>query len=420
MYTDPGIVIVGAGLAGVRCALALREAGYDGALALLGEERHAPYDRPPLSKAVLLKEQSVDQCKLATPSELEARGIDFRPGVRVLAIDRERRHVALADGETLPYERLLLATGAEPRRLPVPGAERRGVHVLRTADDAECLAHELRPGQRIVLIGGGFIGLEVAASAVAAGCDVTVVEAVERLLARVMPIEIAARIEARHRAAGVQFRFGAFVESFEGGDDVSHVLLRDGERLPCDAVVVGIGAVPRTALAREAGLEVDDGIVVDACLATSDPRIFAAGDVCRFPHPLLGRSTRLECWKNAEDQAATAARNLLGERVAYEAVPWFWSDQYELSIQLAGLPRASHRIVQRHGVGGDLVMFHLDESGALAAVSGVGSASIGRDVRIGQMLVERRARIDPALLADPARPLKPLLKAVPEAITAPG
>jgi 3-phenylpropionate/trans-cinnamate dioxygenase ferredoxin reductase subunit len=414
MQADPGIVIVGAGLAGLRAALALRDGGYDGALTLLGEERHAPYDRPPLSKAVLLKQQGLAQCTLAAAGELEARAIEFRASAPVLAIDRARCRVRLSDGEELPYERLLLATGAEPRRLRVPGAERAGVHYLRTADDAERLAQQLQPGRRIVLIGGGFIGLEVAASAIAAGCDVTVIEAADRLLARLVPIEIAARIEERHRAAGVRFRFGVTIEALGGVDEgVSHVWLRDGEAIGCDLVVVGIGAVPRTALAEEAGLEVDDGIVVDACLATRDPRIFAAGDVCRFADPLLGRSTRLECWKNAEEQAATAARNLRGERVPHAAVPWFWSDQYELSVQIAGLPASNHREVRRCGETGDLLIFHLDEAGALRAVSGVGSASIGRDVRIGQMLIERRARIDPHLLANPGSPLKPLLKTVP-------
>jgi 3-phenylpropionate/trans-cinnamate dioxygenase ferredoxin reductase subunit len=420
VQADPGIVIVGAGLAGVRSALALREAGYGGALTLLGEERHAPYDRPPLSKAVLSKQQSIAQCTLATPEELQARAIDFRPGTCVLAIDRARAQVVLVDGQALPYERLLLATGAEPRRLQVPGADRPFVHALRTADDAERLAQALEPGRRVVLVGGGFIGLEVAASATAAGCEVAVVEALDRLLARLVPPDIAARIEARHREAGVRFHFGASVEAIEGDDEAVHVVLRSGDRIACDLVVVGIGAVPRTDLAREAGLEVDDGIVVDACLCTSDPRIFAAGDVCRFSDPLLGRPVRLECWKNAEDQAATVARNLLGERVPHAVVPWFWSDQYELSVQIAGLPQPGHRVVQRHGLAGELLMFHLDDAGTLAAASGVGSASIGRDVRIGQMLVERRARIDPALLADPARALKPLLKASPAAVEASG
>jgi 3-phenylpropionate/trans-cinnamate dioxygenase ferredoxin reductase subunit len=413
MDTTPGIVIVGAGLAGVRCALALREAGYDGAVTLVGEEPHAPYDRPPLSKAVLLKEQDIAACTLASVDELRARRIEFRAAAAVRAIDRARCRVALADGEELPYERLLLATGAEPRRLQVPGAQRAGVHTLRTADDARQLAAQLAPSRRVVLVGGGFIGLEVAASAIAAGCEVTVVETAGRLLGRLVPAEVAARIEARHRAAGVRFVFDASIEALEGEGRVARVRLASGEAIACDLVVVGIGAVPRTALAREAGLEVDDGIVVDACLASSDPRIFAAGDVSRFACPRLGRPIRLECWKNAEEQAATVARNLMGERVAHAAVPWFWSDQYELSIQIAGLPVPGQRDVRREGADGSLLVFHLDEAGTLCAVSGVGPASIGRDVRIGQMLIERRARIDPGVLADPAVPLKPLLKAVP-------
>jgi 3-phenylpropionate/trans-cinnamate dioxygenase ferredoxin reductase component len=297
----------------------------------------------------------------------------------------------------------------------VNGAMKAGVTTLRTADDARRLAVRLSPGQRIAIIGGGFIGLEVAASARRAGCDVTVIEAGERLLMRAVPSEIAERMEARHRAAGVRFRFAAQVAEIGGTDAVREVRLADGERMPCDTVVVGIGADPRTALARAAGLEIASdtkGIVVDERLATSDPDIFAAGDVASFPHPLYGARIRLECWKNAEDQARVAARGMIGAVGRYQAVPWFWSDQYELSIQIAGLPPFGSAQVARETAEA-LLLFHLRDDGTLAAASGVGTGAIGRDVRIAQLLIERGVRVEPSDLADPSVKLKSLLSAVP-------
>lgn len=407
---SPGMVIIGAGLAGARAAQTLREAGYPGSVTLLGAESRSPYDRPPLSKAVLLGEQTPDACALHPAEYYWERGIDLRTDRAVVAIDRAAHQVKLADGSSLPYHRLLLTTGAEPRRLSLPGAALPGVLTLRTADDAAQLSQRLQAGQRLVLIGGGFIGLEVAASAVAAGCQVTVIEAGERLLMRAVPATIAACIEARHRAAGVQFRFGAQLVGLAGDGQVNGVTLAGGEAIACDTVLVGIGAVPRTALAEAAGLAVANGLVVDEHLATSDPDIYAAGDVCSFPHPLYGR-IRLECWKNAEDQAAVAARNMLGEREPYRAVPWFWSDQYELSIQIAGLPQPDQQVVTREPSPGALLLFHLAADGSLMAASGIGPGNIGRDIRVAQMLIERGAKVSPEQLADPSLKLKSLLTA---------
>ncbi|HLX00791.1 MAG TPA: FAD-dependent oxidoreductase [Trinickia sp.] len=415
MTHDTAIVILGAGLAGARASVELREAGYTGRIVLIGGEAHAPYDRPPLSKAVLLHEKTIADCALYAADHYAQHAIDLQLARQAIAIDRAAREVRLDNGDAIRYSKLLFATGAEPRQLAVNGASKAGVMTLRTVDDAGRLAVRLSPGQRIAIVGGGFIGLEVAASARRASCEATVIEAGERLLMRAVPAAIAERIAARHRAAGVRFRFGAQVAEIAGHDAAREVCLADGERIPCDTVVVGIGAEPRTALARAAGLAIADdtkGIVVDERLATRDPDIFAAGDVASFPHPLYGARVRLECWKNAEDQARVAARGMIGGVSRYQAVPWFWSDQYEMSIQIAGLPQFGSEQVARE-TADTLLLFHLRADGTLAAASGVGTGAVGRDVRVAQLLIERGARIEPSELADPSVKLKSLLAAVP-------
>lgn len=409
MASDAHMVIVGGGLAGARAGAELREAGFDGPITLIASEPYAPYDRPPLSKAVLLKEKSPDDCALFGDAFFADHAIDLKLAASVVEIDRVARAVLLDNGEHIGYSRLLIATGASPRMLSVPGSELSGVVTLRTVGDARDLAARLHHGQHVAIIGGGFIGLEVAASAIAAGCGVTVIEAGEHLLMRAVPQEIAARIEARHRDAGVQFRFGARLAAIAGASAAEEVRLADGEVIRCDTVVVGIGAAPRTALAQAAGLDVADGIVVDDRLCTSDSAIFAAGDACSFPHALYGCRVRLECWKNAEDQGRIAARNMLGENLRYREVPWFWSDQYELSIQIAGLPAFASEVVVRE-TSDALLLFHLSADGSLIAASGVGRA-VGRDIRIAQMLIGRNARISAEELADPSVKLKSLLVA---------
>ena len=417
MDAKPGIVIVGAGLAGTRAAQALREYGYTGRVTLLSAETRPPYDRPPLSKGVLLNQQTFDDCVLADEDSWSRQSIELRLGTKVTAIDRRGRHVTLSGAEQLPYERLLLATGAEPRRLFVPGAQLDGVTYLRTADDAEKLAGLLRPGQRIVLVGGGFIGLEVAASAVGAGCKVTVIEAGERLLMRAVPRQLAVRIASRHLEAGVDFRFATSVAEIMGTDKASGLRLSRGEIIPADVVVIGIGASPVTKLAEDAGLNVSDGVLVNEHLQTSDPHIFAAGDICSFPHAASGRRMRLECWKNAEDQGRIAARNLLGESTPYVDVPWFWSDQYELSIQITGVPSSASETVERIVAPDTQIIFHRTLDGRLTAASAIGPGNVGRDIRVAQMLIAREAIVPAESLADPAIKLKSLLKSEPVAAT---
>jgi len=408
MTHSAGIVIVGAGLAGARAAVSLREQGYAGPVTLLGAEPHPPYDRPPLSKAFLLRQKTARECALFDCSFFADRAIRLQLAAEVTAIDRRHRHVLCATGEQIEYERLLLTMGAEPRLISGAGAHLSGIAYLRTLDDAERLAAALLPGHRLVVIGGGFIGLEVAASAIAAGCSVTVIESGPRLLMRAIPEPIAQRVEALHRHAGVRFCFGGQIAGFEGEMAVRAVRLADGEQILCDSVIVGIGARPRTELAVAAGLEVTDGILVDAQLVTSDPVVYAAGDVCSFTHPLYRRRIRLECWKNADDQARVAAANMMGGTEIYREVPWFWSDQYDTSIQVAGLPGAGATVVQR-SLPDALILFHVSAAGILVAASGIGRGALGRDIRVAQMLIARSARIPAEMLSDPALKLKSLL-----------
>jgi 3-phenylpropionate/trans-cinnamate dioxygenase ferredoxin reductase subunit len=409
MATD-GMVIVGAGQAGGRAALTLRELGYDGGIVLLGAEASPPYERPPLSKAYLTGERAAEDFTFAKLAALQSAGIEFRAGGTVEAIDRAARTVRLGGGERIGYTKLLLATGREPRRLPLEPAVAERVLYLRDLTDADRLRQALRPGARIAIVGGGFIGLEVAASAVTLGCQAVVIELLPRLLSRAVPAPIAALLQARHAAAGVEILLGARLHEITASTSSFELALKDGKVIEADAVLVGIGAAPRTRLAEAAGLPVDGGIVVDATLATADPDIFAAGDVCAFPHAMAAGRLRLECWQNADAQGALAARNMLGAGEAYRDVPWFWSDQYELTLQMAGLPELGATGVER-AVGADgRMLFHFDDGGRLVGVSGVGPSAVARELRIGQLMIERGLSPEPAALGDPATKLKALLR----------
>lgn len=411
--TNPsrGMVIVGAGHTGGRAAHALREAGWSGAITLVGSEPHAPYERPPLSKEFLAGTRAAGDSALYAEDFYAGERIDLRLESTAREIRRDRREVVLADGDVLPYERLLLATGAEPRRLDVPGGDRDGVFYLRDRADSEALAARLGPGKRIAIVGGGFIGLEVAANAIARGCRVTVIEAGPRLLMRTVPEAIEKQVRARHQAAGVELRLGRQTVAIEGDGAVSGVRLDDGETVPCDIVLVSIGVIPRVDLADAAGLAIDNGIAVDPTLRTDDPNIFAAGDVCSFRSDLFDARIRLESWKNAEEQGPLAARNMLGAAEACDTVPWMWSDQYDLTIQLAGLPDRAARTVTRIPAPDAVILFHLAGDGRLIGASGLGpNAVVGRAVRLGQMMIERRLYPDPEALADPAVNLKTLMR----------
>jgi 3-phenylpropionate/trans-cinnamate dioxygenase ferredoxin reductase subunit len=411
MSTGPGIVVVGGGECGARAVFELRTTGWTGPITLVGAEDALPYERPPLSKAVMTG--AAQPTPVCDATALHDADIDFVAGVAAVDIDRERHELVLADDQRIAYERMLIATGATPRRLPLHNDVLDGVHYLRSQADALALRERLRPGARIGVIGGGFIGLELAASATERGGTVTVIELAPQLMGRAVPVEVASMVAARHDQAGVDVRCRTGVSRIENRDHAVMVELTTGDTLECDAVVVGIGAVPETTLAEKAGLAIDNGVRADDRLRTSDPDIFAAGDCCSFPHPLYGdRRIRLEAWRNAQDQGTAAARNLMGVDQPYAAVPWFWSDQYDLTLQIAGLPDAATSEVVRRRPDGVEIRFGLGSDGRLVSAAAVGSGNaVAKDIRLAEMLIAARAAPDPSAFADPTADLKALLRA---------
>jgi 3-phenylpropionate/trans-cinnamate dioxygenase ferredoxin reductase subunit len=406
-----GMVIVGAGETGARTAMTLREIGFAGPITLIGDENHPPYERPPLSKAVLQSDDEPTLPRIGDTVRFDELGITHLTGSVAVALDRDRHVVRLASDRLIPYERLLLATGAVPRRLTIPGGQ--ALRYLRNYGDALALRQRLRPGKRVALIGAGFIGLEVAASAVARGARVTVIEVAPRILIRGVPSEIADHVAARHRAAGVEIVTGVGIARVDATVAGPVVVLANGARIEADLVVAGIGVVPDIALAESAGLTVENGIAVNGRLTSSDPDIFAAGDCCSFPHALYGeRRIRLEAWRNAQDQGAFAARAMLGASEPYAVVPWFWSDQHDLTLQIAGLVDEGVTTVVRDLGEGARLFFHLAGDGRLVAASGVGpTGKVARDIRLAEMLIARRAMPERESLASPAVKLKALLAA---------
>jgi 3-phenylpropionate/trans-cinnamate dioxygenase ferredoxin reductase subunit len=405
------MLIVGAGQCGARAALTLREQGYDGPVALIGDEPHLPYERPPLSKDAMVSEAEPAPRSIADRQVFADQHIHCVTGTRAIAIDREGRSVALDHGRPLPYDKLLLATGAAPRLLPVPGADGCRCAYLRTYNDVLRIRSELEAGRHIAVLGGGFIGLELAASARKRGARVTLIEALPRILTRGVPEEIARVIEARHRTEGVVLACGKSVSALREHAGGMEVVSADGSSFTADLLVIGIGALPVVDLAQKAGLAIENGIAVNSQLRTSDPDIYAAGDCCSFPLAIYGgRRVRLECWRNAQDQGALAARNMLGAGENESAVPWFWSDQYDLRLQIAGLPDEGRRLVRRDLPGGAFILFHLGDDDRLVAASGIGTGNaVAKDIRLAEMLIARGAISDPAALAEPQVKLKSLL-----------
>ncbi len=410
---DRGMVVVGAGECGARAAFALREQGYAGPVTLIGDERHLPYERPPLSKQAMVSETDPLPKTIASEEVCRAKNVQCRLGMVVGEVDRARKVVALSDGTSLPYDKLLLATGAVPRKLRLPGAESARTDYLRTFDDALRIRAKLQSGTRLAIIGGGFIGLELAASARKRSCTVTVIEGLPRILSRAVPEVIAEVVATRHRAEGVDLICGAGVETITETADAIEVRLTGGRVIAADHLVIGIGAMPVTALAESTGLAIENGIAVNDRLRTSDPDIYAAGDCCSFPLAIYGgRRVRLEAWRNAQDQGNLAARNMLGADEAISAVPWFWTDQYDMVLQIAGLSDAGTQIVRREIGDGAFILFHLDAAGRLVAAGGIGRGNaVARDIRLAEMMIGKRAKPDPKSLADPQFKLKSLLAA---------
>jgi len=402
-------VMVGGGQAGGRAAEALRAAGFEGRIVLLAGEPHRPYERPPLSKGLLTGEAGAESAFLRPESYYAEQEIELHRGCRVTGLDPAAYRLSLADGTSLAYDRLLLATGSRLRRLPLPGADLAGVHYLRDLDDATRLRAAVQGDGPVVVVGGGYIGLEVAAAARKCGRAVTVLEAADGLLRRQVAPALGDWVARLHAGHGVQVRTGVPVARFEGEGAVAAVTCADGSRYPAATVVVGVGVVPETALAEAAGLAVDDGIVVDACGRTSDPDIFAAGDVTRHPNAVLGRRVRLESWQNAELQAAAAGRSMAGVETPYNAVPWFWTDQYDANLQMIGLPETWDSLVWRGDPAHEtaFTLFYLDGG----RVVGANAVNRGKDIAPARRLIESGLRPDPAALGDSAVSLKKVLKA---------
>ena len=406
--TDRALVIVGASLAGAKAAEALREAGHDGPVVLLGEEHERPYERPPLSKGYLQGTSEREKIFVHPPQWYAEHDVTLRLGTAVTAVDPAAHSVTLADGSRIGYAKLLLATGSSPRRLAVPGAELAGVYYLRRVEDSERLREVLRPGARIVVVGAGWIGLETAAAARAAGAEVTVLESAELPLLRVLGREVAEVFAGLHRDHGVELRFGVQVEALtRGAQGVAGVRLGDGGTVAADAVVVGVGITPNTALAEAAGLDVENGVRTDERLRTSAPDVHAAGDVANAFHPLLGRHIRVEHWANALNQPQTAARTMLGQDAVYDRVPYFFSDQYDLGMEYTGHvePGGYDRVVFRGDVAGrEFVAFWLAGGRVLAGMN-VNVWDVTDPIR---ELVRSGRTVDPTHLADPDRPLTEL------------
>lgn len=406
------MVIIGAGECGVRAAFALRENGYGGTIALIGTEPHLPYERPPLSKEAMVSDDHPLPRTIASIEQFAEQRIDFIGNSTAASIDRPAKSVVLHDDRKIPYQRLLIATGALPRALPLAAGSKYCV-TLRSYDDALRIRARFGPAARIAIIGGGFIGLELAASARKRGAAVTVIEAQPRILMRGVPQEIAEVIAARHRHEGVSLRCGTGIASITDTDDSVDITLADGTEIAADLAVIGIGAVPVTDLAEATGLETANGIIVNDWLQTSDMDIFAAGDCCAFPLAIYGgRRVRLEAWRNAQEQGSLAARNMLGGREPHESVPWFWSDQYELGLQVAGLADEATQTIRRDLGDDAFILFHLAADGRLVAASGIGPGNaVAKDIRLAEMLIQRGARPVPAQLQSSHIKLKSLLAA---------
>jgi 3-phenylpropionate/trans-cinnamate dioxygenase ferredoxin reductase component len=398
MSTSPTFVIVGGGLAGAKAAEALHEEGFDGRVVLLGEEDVAPYERPPLSKDYLRGDAGREAIWALEEGWYEAHGVELRTGTRVDELALASSEVVLAGGERIGFDRLLLATGSAARRLPVPGAELDGVHLLRTVEESDRLREALQPGVRVVVIGAGWIGCEVAATARQRGAEVAIVAPEDVPLERVLGPEVGAVYREVHASHGVELVLGTGVEAIEGNGHVTGVRTSGGRTLDADLVVVGVGAAPRTELAEAAGLKVEDGVLVDDRLRTSAETVFAAGDIARAQHPLFGESVRVEHWGTALEQGPAAARNMLGRDLAYDRIPYFFSDQYDVGMEYAGHALTYDRVVFR----GDPSTFEFlafwMRGNRVAAGMNVNVWDVNEDI---QALVRSEASVDEGALRDP-------------------
>jgi len=404
---DRTFIIIGASQAGGWTAKTLRNEGFEGTVIMIGEEPYLPYERPPLSKDALLGETDVESTYFWPPETYEEDRIDVRLNTRVTAIDREAKTVTLDNGETLTWDKLAITTGARVRPLPIDGADLSGVHYLRNMDDTLAIREDAVKGGTAVIIGGGWIGLECAATLGKLGCKPVVVEFADRLCSRAVTPYISDWMLEFHRAKGVDVRLNTGVEKLEGDGAVSRAILSDGSAIDCSIVVIGIGVLPNVELAEEAGLEVDNGIVVDEFCRTSDPDIFSAGDVTNHPNGLLGRRIRLESWENAMNQGINAGKSMLDAGAPYSEIPWFWSDQFDANIQMIGLPEEWDETATRGDKSAnEFVEFYLKDGVIVGAIS----VNSTRDLRFGKRLMQAGKQVTAADLANTDIKMQALLK----------
>ena len=396
-----GMVIIGGGMAAARACINFRANDYAGSITLVSEEALLPYDRPPLSKSSIAAVDDPLPIFLLEPDIVASLQVVAKLGVAVTKIDRASKQVILADGLLIPYDKLLIATGAKPRSL--------GPHALTLRDhkDTILLREKFAPDNEVVIIGGGFIGLELASSAIKRGCKVTLIEAQPRILMRGVPEAIARIIHQRHVEAGVNILLDVTIEEIAA----HHVKLKGGRQIKADVIIAGIGASPEITLAQDAGLTTNNGVACNEFMQTSDPDIYAAGDCCSFIHHQSGKRIRLEAWRSAQEQAATAVTNMLGGAKAHNSVPWFWSDQYELNLQIAGMAEAGPITVARQPSEGALLLFHLTNESRMMGVSGIGpGVSIGRDIKLAEMMIAKNIVVSQEALSDVTVPMKVILK----------
>jgi len=400
------VVIAGAGHGAGQVVATLKQRKFEGRIVLIGDEPYLPYQRPPLSKKFLAGEMPPERLYFKPASFYDDPQIEQRLCTRVECINREESTVSCSDGETIRYDKLVLATGSRVRRVQVPGSDLDGIHYLRSIADVERIRADIENARRLVIVGAGYIGLEVAAVARQLGLEVTVVEMADRVMSRVVSPEVSAFYQQQHLHRGVRLLLSTGLESFHGDERVQSVATSDGQTLPTDLVVVGVGILPNTELAEAAGLNVNDGIVVDDCCLTSDENIYAIGDCTTHPSATYRRSLRLESVHNALEQAKTAASNICGVETHYAQVPWFWSDQYDLKLQIAGLSQGYDDIVLRGSSEERSFSCLYLRDGRLIAIDAVNAP---RDFMQSKPLIEKRACIDKVLLADSSVMLKDML-----------
>jgi 3-phenylpropionate/trans-cinnamate dioxygenase ferredoxin reductase subunit len=402
------LAVIGASVAGAKAAEAARDSGYDGRIVLIGDEAGPPYERPPLSKSVLRAEADPASTRIHPEGFYEDHDIDLVTD-RVVALDAATRRVELSDGDTVPFDAAVLTTGAEPRRLAVPGADLRGVRYLRTVDDSMRLGEAIRASSRVAVVGAGWIGSEVAASAREMGADVVLIAPSHVPLGHVLGDEIGEVFRRLHADHGVRLRLGVGVEELHGATAVEEVVLTDGTTEPADLVVAGVGVAPRIDLAAGAGLAVDNGIVVDQHLETNLPAVYAAGDVANAWHPHYGRHLRVEHWANALNQGTTAGRNVAGWREVYDRLPYFFSDQYDLGMEYVGLGASGDDLVVRGDLGAREFIAFWHRDGVVSAAMNVNVWDVVDDLK---PIVAAERRVEPDRLADPGIPLREVVGAI--------